>query len=253
MKQFLMKAIVLCGMSFLLACGSTTNTSSAPIVIAMSPDYPPFDDVTTSGELTGFDYEMGEWIFDWLNQNGYSYTHEWKAMSFDTIITAINADQVDLGISGFTYAEDRKVLFSNTYYDSSQVALLPSDSSISSLDDLYGKAIGVQLGSTGESAANELVAKDASTTVTSISDMGICVETLKSGGFDAVILDIAIAKNYEKSGEFKVLEEVLVDEQMKIIAKEGNTELMDAINKALDAFLESDAYPELLKTYGIES
>ena len=70
---------------------------------------------------------------------------------------------------------------------------------------------------------------------------------------DAVILDIAVAKNYVATGDFKMLDGALLDESCHIIAKEGNTELMDAINKALDAFLESDAYPELLKTYGIES
>ena len=100
------------------ATAAAAEASEAPaasaeaqnIIIAMSPDYPPFDDLTTSGELTGFDYDMGEWLFTWLNENGYNYTHEWKQMSFDTIISAIQTDQVDLGISGFTYAEDRKVL-----------------------------------------------------------------------------------------------------------------------------------------------
>lgn len=236
----------------LVACGSSTSSTSKNIIIAMSPDYPPFDDITTSGELTGFDYDMGEWLFQWLNDNGYSYTHEWKALSFDTIITAINADQVDLGISGFTYAEDRKVLFSDPYYGSAQVALVNSDSEITSAEQLKGKNIGAQMGATGETVANEIKAEDASTNVTAIADMGICVETLKSGGFDAVILDIAIANNYAKTGTFKVIDEVLLDEETHIIAKEGNEELMDAINKALAAFLASDAYNELLVKYGIE-
>ena len=86
----------------LTACGGgsagTDGGKAQNIIIAISPDYPPFDDLTTDGELTGFDVEMGEWIFEWLNANGYNYTHEWKQLSFDTIISAIQADQVDLGL-----------------------------------------------------------------------------------------------------------------------------------------------------------
>ena len=121
MKKFVSAAITTILALSLTACGSgstasTSASSSAAssasgkaqnIVIGISPDYPPFDDLTTSGELTGFDYDMGEWLFNWLDENGYNYTHEWKQMSFDTIISGIQADQVDLGISGFTYDKDR--------------------------------------------------------------------------------------------------------------------------------------------------
>ncbi len=238
------------------ATAAAAEASEAPaasaeaqnIIIAMSPDYPPFDDLTTSGELTGFDYDMGEWLFTWLNENGYNYTHEWKQMSFDTIISAIQTDQVDLGISGFTYAEDRKVLFSDPYYDSAQVALVTADSPITSTDELKGANLGCQLGSTGETVAEELSPDHT----TAVEDMGIAVETLKSGGYDAVILDIAVAKNYEATGNFKMLDDVLLDESTHIIAKEGNTELMDAVNKALAAFLASDDCAKLKEQYGLQ-
>ena len=263
MKKMISAALsALLAMS-LTACGSSSSSSSAAssssapaaseapaasaesknIIIAMSPDYPPFDDLTTSGDLTGFDYDMGEWVFTWLN-----YTHEWKQMSFDTIISAIQTDQVDLGISGFTYAEDRKVLFSDPYYDSAQVALVTADSPITSTDELKGANLGCQLGSTGETVAEELSPDHT----TAVEDMGIAVETLKSGGYDAVILDIAVAKNYAATGNFKMLDDVLLDESTHIIAKEGNTELMDAVNKALAAFLASDDCAKLKEQYGLQ-
>ena len=268
MKKMISAALsALLAMS-LTACGSSSSSSSAAssssapaaseapaasaesknIIIAMSPDYPPFDDLTTSGDLTGFDYDMGEWVFTWLNENGYSYTHEWKQMSFDTIISAIQTDQVDLGISGFTYAEDRKVLFSDPYYDSAQVALVNADSTIASTDELKGANLGCQMGSTGETVAEELSPDHT----TAVEDMGIAIETLKAGGYDAVIMDIAVAKNYEATGNFKMLDHVLLDESTHIIAKEGNTELMDAVNKALAAFLASDDCAALKEKYGLQ-
>ena len=104
-----------------------------------------------------------------------------------------------------------------------------------------------QAGTTGEECANEI--EDAK--VTSMQDMGILVETLKTGGLDAVILDEPVAKNYASSGSFVVLDGSLIDEETHIIAKEGNTELMDAINKALKAFLESRECRVLLEKYGL--
>ena len=251
----------------LAACGTDTSagepaeapaeapaetTAEAPadakmIFIGISPDYPPYDDLNADGSITGFDYEMGEWLFTWMNENGYSYDHEWKQMSFDTIISAIQADQVDLGISGFTYDSERKVLFSEPYHESAEVALVNEDSDMATIDDLKGKTIGAQLGTTVESCANEV----EGATVQAIEDMGICVESLKGGAYDAVIMDKPVADNYVAAGGYKILEGTLLDEQNYVIAKEGNDELMNAVNEAIKAFLESDDYAALKEKYGL--
>lgn len=248
----IMKAALAAAMAMgMIGCSGGSSDSSGEkaqnIIIAISPDYPPFDDLTTDGQLTGFDVDMGEWMFTWLNENGYNYTHEWKQLSFDTIISAIQADQVDLGLSGFTYDPERKVLFSDAYYGSAEVAMVNANSDIKTLDDLAGKAIGAQAGTTGEQCANEVEGAK----VTAMQDMGILVETLKTGGIDALILDEPVAKNYAASGTFTVLDGALIDEETHIIAKEGNTELMDAVNKALKAFLESDECKALKEKYGL--
>lgn len=212
--------------------------SSQTILIATSPDYPPYESLE-NGEIVGFDYDMCEWLFSWMNENGYNYDHEWKQMSFDTIISAIQTDQVDLGIAGFTYDEDRKVLFSDPYYDSAEVALVAAGSDITSTDDLEGKKIGAQMGTTGEEVANSLTDAD---NVTAIEDMGVLVETLKAGSVDAVIMDKPVADNYAATGDYVELDGNLLDENNYIIAAEGNDELMDAVNAAIAAFKESDDY-----------
>jgi polar amino acid transport system substrate-binding protein len=242
-----MMAIAMAGCSSSGSAADGSAEKAQNIIIAISPDYPPFDDLTTDGELTGFDVEMGDWLFGWLNENGYSFTHEWKQLSFDTIISAIQADQVDLGLSGFTYDPERKVLFSDPYYGSAEVAMVLAGSEIKTLDDLAGKAIGAQAGTTGEQCANEVEGAK----VTAMQDMGILVETLRSGGIDALILDEPVAKNYAASGTFTVLDGALLDEETHIIAAEDNTELMDAVNKALKAFLESDDCAALKEKYGL--
>ena len=249
----LFKTILLITLSCLLMCScsnkNTKNneTTNTTVLIAISPDYPPYESLTVSNELEGFDVDMVEWLFSYINSKGYNYTYEWKQMSFDTIISAIQTDQVDLGVSGFTYDPERKVLFSTPYFKSAEVVLVNSDSDINSVEDLKGKQIGAQMGTTGEACANEI----EGATVMAIEDMGICVQTLQAGGVDAVIADLAVANNYASNGNFKVLEEMLLDEDNYVIAKEGNNELMDIINEAIEAFKASSDYQKLADKWGL--
>lgn len=78
------------------------------ILIGISPDYPPYESKNTAGDIEGFDVDMTEWLFNYLNENGHNYTYEFVELSFDTIISSLQAGQIDLGISGFTYDEERE-------------------------------------------------------------------------------------------------------------------------------------------------
>ena len=250
MKKLLKTLLITIVMSMVFcSCAkqNETDNGTVHVLIAISPDYPPYESITTTNDVEGFDIDMTEWLFDYLNKNGYNYTFEWKQMSFDTIISAVQTDQVDLGISGFTYDAERKVLFSIPYFKSAEVVLVNKDSDIATVDDLKGKKIGAQMGTTGESCANEI--EDAE--VMAIEDMGICVQTLKAGGVDAVVCDLAVANNYAATGDFKVLDEMLLDEDNYVIAKEGNTQLMEVINKAIEAFKASDDYDVFAKKWGL--
>lgn len=232
------------------ACSSTTTSSSTEgtedssattqtIIVATSPDYPPYENLE-NGEIVGFDADMVDWLFTWMQENGYNYDYEWKQMSFDTIITAIQGDQVDLGIAGFTYDESRQVTFSDPYYDSAEVVLVNGNSGITSVADLADKKVGAQSGTTGEECAKEVTDE---TNVTTMEDASILVETLKAGSLDAVILDKPVADNYAANGDYAVLDETLLDENNYIItAEEGKEDLMTAVNEAIAAFKASDDY-----------
>ena len=75
------------------------------------------------------------------------------------------------------------VLWSDKYNDSRQVALVANDSTITTKADLEGKNIGAQLAATGESVANDI--KDAK--VKAVKDVKVLIETLNSGGIDAIL------------------------------------------------------------------
>lgn len=237
----------------LAACSSNNagtadsgKTDAQEILIGISPDYPPYESKNTAGDIEGFDVDMTKWLFDYLNENGHNYTYEFVELSFDTIISSLQAGQIDLGISGFTYDPDREGIFSDSYYDSAQVIIVKSDSDIKSSKDLAGKKVGAQQGATGEQAAKDI---EGVSDVQSVSDVKVLMENLKADGLDAVVLDQAVADNYAKSGEFKVLDEKLMDEENIIYSTKDHQELMDQINEAIDAFVQSPEYGTLTEKW----
>lgn len=244
MKKLLKLMLVM--MMALTIAGCSGESDKQTILIGISPDYPPFESLD-GDKMVGFDVDMTKELFKIMNDKGGNYEYEFKQMSFDAISTSIVSEQVDLGISGFTYHEDWKdVIWSDKYNDSKQVALVASDSSIQTLDDLKGKNIGAQLATTGENCAKEIEGAN----VKSVKDVKVLVETLSSGGIDAVILDEAVAKNYAKDAKYKVLDESLLEEENMILAKKGNEDLIKDVNKALKEFVNSDKYKELKEKWG---
>lgn len=244
----LFKGLLVAAMALTMtACGGgESGSNEQELLIGISPDYAPYESLNTDGEMEGFDIDMTKELINIMNENGGNYTYEFKQMSFDTISTSLMAKQIDLGISGFTMHDDWDVLWSNKYNDSKQVALVSEDSSIQTVKDLEGKKIGAQLSATGEACANDI--KDAK--VTTVTDVKVLVETLKSGGVDAVILDYAVAKNYDSQDAYRMIDEALLEEENLIIANKDSQELMDDVNKALDEFIKSDKYTELKEKWG---
>lgn len=244
MKKLVKLMLVMMMVLTMTACSKGSDKQT--ILVGISPDYPPFESLD-GDKMVGFDIDMTEELFKIMNENGGNYEYEFKQMSFDAISTSIVSEQVDLGISGFTYHEDwENVIWSDKYNNSKQVALVASGSTIQTVADLKGKNIGAQLATTGENCANEIEGAN----VKSVKDVKVLVETLSSGGIDAVILDEAVAKNYAKNSKYRVLDESLLEEENMILAKKGNEDLIEDINKALKEFVNSDKYTELKEKWG---
>ena len=237
----------------LAGCSSNSATEEKKdepkeLLVGISPDYPPYES-KEGDEIVGFDADMTAWLVDYMkNEEGLDYTFKFKEMSFDTIVSAVQTGQVDLGISGFTYDEDREqaIAFTEPYNDSAQVIVVAADSDIAGPEDLNGKKVGAQLGATGQSAAEEIEGAN----VNPVTDVKVMMETLKSHGLDAVVLDSAVAKKYAENGDYKIVGEDLMEEQNYIIVSKDNKELLEQVNKAIKAFVESDEYKTLKEKWG---
>lgn len=253
----LFKGLLVAAMALTMtACGgndasTADNTSDKEVVeinIAVSPDYAPYESLDTEGNIIGFDPDMIALFPSYLNDENTEYKFVWHQMSFENIVTQVQNGQVDLGVSGFTYDESRKVEWSKPYTATAQVAVVNKDSDIKTVDDLEGKVIAAQSGATGEKAAKSI--KNAQ--VVSVSNVQEIFSALTSKQYDAVVVDLAVAQNYVKEQGFVMLDESLLDEENYIIAKEGNTEMIDLVNKCLDQFLASDDYGTLCEKYGLK-
>ena len=219
-----MKKIIKLGMVALTAltmagCSSESKDVKT-ITVGISPDYAPYESENKKGDIVGFDPDMMKCFEEYLSdEEGVTYKLEMKKMDFDNIITQLQGDQIDVGISGFTYDSKRKVEWSDPYLGSSQVAVIPKDSDIASTADLKN-----------------------------VQDI---MNALSANQYDAAIVDLGVAKNYVKSDEFKMLDESLMDEQNYIIAKKGNTDMIEKMNICIKKFLASDDYAKLCKKYDL--
>lgn len=255
MKKLTKYLTLLLTSALLVACSGKPNETPttwqdqlknpSKIVIGISPDYPPFESLTTSGEIEGFDIDMINTLISYLESE---IALEFAQMEFSTIVSAVQSGQVDIGLSGFTYDADRDVIFSTPYLASAQVVLVKKDSSITTIADLANKTVGVQLGTTGAEAASEIA--DVKEVVL-FNDTLIGLESLKNNIIDAFVTDLAVAKNYVTTGEYEIIDETLIDESVSIIVKNGNDLLADKINELIQQFIESDAYQTLIDKWGV--
>lgn len=253
MKKIIALILAVATACLLVGCGAEKSDSfesqlvkEGKLIVATSPDYSPYEYYDENGQLVGFDVEAMEAIVGYIKEN-YNIELEWVKMDFSTIVSAVQLGQVDLGVSCFTYDPERDVLFSDSYLKSAQVVVVNTDSGIKTFDDLAGKTIGVQLGTTGEKAAADITGA----TLKIMNNYNQMFEVLKNDALNAIVCDEAVAVEYAKQGGFTVLEKKLIDEEVSVIAAKENTELMKVINEAIAKFVASEKYGELKTKFGV--
>lgn len=116
---------------------------------------------------------------------------------------------------------------------------------INTAEDLNGKKIGVQGGTTGESWVQDNVEGADKNLSSYKSGMDAALE-LKNGTIDAIVLDELPAKAIvEKNPDLKILDIALTTEEYAIAVKKGNTELVDAINATIKRMKDDGTYQAL--------
>lgn len=257
-KQIISIVLILMTVFSLIGC-SNSNSDTAKdktilekiqekgvIVVGTSPDYPPFETIDDKGNIVGFDIDLADEIASTLGVKV-----EVKQMSFETIVTAVQSGQVDIGISCFSVTDERKenVDMSDPYLVSGQVIVTTADSGVKGVEDLKSEKVAAGLGSTCEQAANTIEGAE----VVSLDDFNMGFIMAKNGTVKAVVADITVAKDYvEKDSDYVIVGEPLSYEETSVIVKKGNDALTSAINEAIAKAEESGKIDEIKKAWGVE-
>ena len=228
------------------AAEETTGTSSyagKTLIMATNAEFPPYE-YHDGNDIVGIDVEIARAIAE---QMGADF--EVSDISFDSIIPAIQADKADFGAAGMTITEDRKtqVDFSDSYASAVQAIIVKDDSDIAGTDDLQGKVIGVQQGTTGDLYCTDDFGEE---NVQRFPKGADAVTALQAGKVDAVIIDNNPAKVFVEQNEgLKLLDTPYAEENYAICVKKGNTELLDGINAAIKELKESGKLDEIVAKY----
>ena len=170
-------------------------------------------------------------------------------MAFDSIIPAVQSGKADIGAAGMTVTEDRatQVDFSDSYYTGVQVIIVTDDSDIAEPDDLKGKKIGVQQGTTGDIYSTDDFGDD---NVERFNKGMEAVQALQQGKIDAVIIDNQPAKTFVEENEgLKILETSYVEEDYALAIKKGNDDLVKKVNDAIKELKEDGTFDKIVAKY----
>lgn len=221
---------------------AAATESKGTLVMATNAEFPPYE-FHDGGEIVGIDVEIARAI---ATEMGMDF--EIEDIAFDSIIPEVTSGKADFGAAGMTVTEDRKqsVDFSDPYATATQVVIVKDGSEIASVDDLAGKTIGVQLGTTGD-----IYAEDVEDVTLERYNKGFeAVQALSQDKIDAVIIDGEPAKVFVAENEgLKILDEAFTTEEYAICVKKGNTELLEGINSAIAKLKESGELQAIVDKY----
>lgn len=236
-----MKKIITLALAMMMALCTLTALADDTIIVATNPEYPPFEYVEGE-ETVGYDIDMWKAIAEKAG-----LTYEIEAMDFDAVISAVAADPNTIGLSGISITDERKltVAFSKGYINAGLVVIVKADSGFETADQLKGKLIGVQLGTTSDFAAEELTGME---NVAQYKTFLNAVMDLQGNKLDAVIIDKPVGQAILASLNDPNL--VIVDMGLQadwygIEVNKNNPELLAKIDAAL-AELEAEGFFEKL-------
>lgn len=220
---------------------------SGTLTVCSDVPYAPFEDFDKSSPtgFKGFDIDLDTQI-----AKAMGVKLRIKDSSFDALQSGLllNSGQCDMASSAMTITPERakRIAFSDPYYNSEQSLLVPVGSSIKGINDLNGKTLGVQTGTTGEAYAKEHV-KGAK--IVSMKDDGTEFQALKAGTVDALLQDLPVNLTHTEDGKFTIVQKYDTGEQYGFAFKKDNTALVNEVNKDLKKMKSDGTYQKLYDKY----
>ena len=245
MKKLLAMLLAATCVVSMVACGSSKGgeEENDVLVMATNAEFPPYE-YYEGEEIVGIDAEFAAAIAEKLGME-----LKIEDMAFDSIIPAVQSGKADFGAAGMTVTEDRQkqVDFSDTYYTGRQVIIVAEgNTEIAGPDDLAGKKIGVQQGTTGDIYASDDYGDE---NVERYNKGFEAVQALQQGKIDAVIIDDQPAQTFVSENEgLKILETEYVDEEYALCFKK-DSELVAKVNEAIAELKKDGTFDKIIDKY----
>lgn len=220
----------------------TEESAGGTLVMGTNAEFPPYE-YYEGQEVVGIDAEMAAAVAEKLRME-----LKIEDMAFDSLIPALSSGKVDIVAAGMTVTEDRlaSVNFSDTYATGIQAIIVTEDSDIASADDLVGKTIGVQQGTTGDLYATDV----EGATIERYAKGMEAVQSLSQGKIDAVIIDNEPANVFVSEVEgLKILDEAFATEDYAVAVAKDNEELLEQVNTALAELKEDGTLQAIVDKY----
>lgn len=253
MKKLFLLLLTVCllGTAALTAgCGQSDSAGQSGkkvLRVGMDASYPPFGSQNQeTKDYEGFDVDIIRAIGA---EEGFDV--EISNRSFDGLIPALQAREIDVAINDITITDDRKqsVDFSKPYYIAGLGVVVRSDNdTIHTAEELQGKTLGVSIGSTGEEAARKIPGAN----VRVFNAINEAFLEVQNGGVDAVVNDIPTNEYYVSHAgnkNVRTAEVALTKEDLGIAVLKGNTELLTKIDDGLAKIKANGKFSEIYEKW----
>jgi polar amino acid transport system substrate-binding protein len=216
--------------------------------IGIDPSFPPFESDDGQGHLSGFDIALAEALASkWSVKIQYVYS------GFDGLYDALNGDQFDMILSALPYNPQKTedVNFSHSYFNGGPVlVVLPTDNQTTTIYNLAGRAVAVELGTSGDAFARKwqrrvrLDLREFNTTPEAL-------RAVQSGQVAAALIDPISFYDFQRAesdtGGLKKVGDTLSNEYYNIAVRKDSPTLLQQINAAIDAMKRDGSLEELQK------
>ena len=225
------------------AATELTTVEAGKLTMATNAAFPPYEMTTDAGEFEGIDIETAQAIADNLGLE-----LQIDDMDFDAALLSVQQGKADIVMAGVTVTDERKAVmdFSDSYATGIQSIIVPEGSDIASPDDLAGKKIGTQRGTTGYIYCSDDFGDE---NVVAYDDGLTAVQALNNGQVDAVVIDNAPAKEFVAANPGLVILDTSYAEEDYAIGVAKGSSLKDAVNAALEELKADGTLQSIVDKY----
>lgn len=264
LNKALVAGVLAASMVLFAGCGNSNgaadqnadaNADEAIVLqVGTNAEFEPFEYMDEDGQTPiGFDIELINAIAE-----DQGMTVEINNLEFDALTMAVQNGSLDAAIAGISVTPERQeqVAFTDTYYTAGlNIAVAADNEDIKSEEDLQGKIVTAQQGTTGADKCEELLEAGLVADVKILPNINVCMLELANGSVDAVIMDIPVNNRYVElhPEDTKIAAEFVVpegeEEEFAIAVALENTELLEKLNAGLQNVKDNGVYNELFDKY----